>query len=290
MNHPAELKVHQYLSNIRHGDSTLSPEVIEQIVEDIRAALTRQFVDKLDNAFTLRMSNVGRAYCQLWFDKNAPHKAIPHSTNFVMNMMMGDIIEAVFKGLLTQAGVAYSDGSRVTLDLGEHKIHGTPDIVIDGKVDDVKSASPWSFENKFKSFQTLADNDSFGYLAQLAGYAKAMGIEAGGWWVVNKGTGQFKYVPAEGLNVDTCAEHIKAIATELEENVFRRCYEAEEETYYNKPTGNKVLNKECQWCSYRYACWEGLEERPSLVSRAENPPTISYVFIKKKENESKDNT
>ncbi len=65
MNHPAELKVHQYLSNIRRGDSTLSPEVIEQIVEDIRAALTRQFVDKLDNAFTLRMSNVGRAYCQL---------------------------------------------------------------------------------------------------------------------------------------------------------------------------------------------------------------------------------
>jgi hypothetical protein len=264
--------------------------VIEQIVEDIRAALTRQFVDKLDNTFTLRMSNVGRAYCQLWFDKNAPHKAIPHSTNFVMNMMMGDIIEAVFKGLLTQAGVAYSDGSRVTLDLGEYKIHGTPDIVIDGKVDDVKSASPWSFENKFKSFQTLADNDSFGYLAQLAGYAKAMGIEAGGWWVINKGTGQFKYVPADGLNVDACAENIKAIAAELEENVFRRCYEAEEETYYNKPTGNKVLNKECQWCSYRYACWEGLEERPSLVSRAENPPTISYVFIKKKENESKDNT
>jgi hypothetical protein len=117
-----------------------------------------------------------------------------------------------------------------------------------------------------------------------------MGIEAGGWWVVNKATGQFKYVPADGLNVDVHAENIKAVAAELEGNVFRRCYEAEEETYYNKPTGNKVLGKECQWCSYRYACWEGLEERPSLVSRAENPPTVSYVFIKKKENESKDNT
>lgn len=290
MNHPAELKVHQYLSNVRHGDSTLSSEIVEQIVEDIRAALTRQFVDKLDKGFTLRMSNVGRAYCQLWFDKNEPHKAIPHSTTFIMNMMIGDIIEAVFKGLLKQSGVAYEDGTKVTLDLNEYKIHGTPDIIMDGKVDDVKSASPWSYENKFKTYETLAASDSFGYLAQLAGYAKAMGIEAGGWWVVNKANGQFKYVPADGLNVDVYAENIKAIAAELEENVFRRCYEAETETYYNKPTGNKILGKECQWCSYRYACWNTLEEIPSLVSKAENPPTVSYVFIKKKGNESKDNT
>ena len=250
MNHPAELKVHQYLSNVRHGDSTLSSEIVEQIVEDIRAALTRQFVDKLDKGFTLRMSNVGRAYCQLWFDKNEPHKAIPHSTTFIMNMMIGDIIEAVFKGLLKQSGVAYEDGTKVTLDLNEYKIHGTPDIIMDGKVDDVKSASPWSYENKFKTYETLAASDSFGYLAQLAGYAKAMGIEAGGWWVVNKANGQFKYVPADGLNVDVYAENIKAIAAELEENVFRRCYEAETETYYNKPTGNKILGKECQWCSW----------------------------------------
>ena len=290
MNHPAELKVHQYLSNVRHGDSTLSSEIVEQIVEDIRAALTRQFVDKLDKGFTLRMSNVGRAYCQLWFDKNEPHKAIPHSTTFIMNMMIGDIIEAVFKGLLKQSGVAYEDGTKVTLDLNEYKIHGTPDIIMDGKVDDVKSASPWSYENKFKTYETLAASDSFGYLAQLAGYAKAMGIEAGGWWVVNKANGQFKYVPADGFNVDVYAENIKAIAAELEENVFRRCYEAETETYYNKPTGNKILGKECQWCSYRYACWDTLEEIPSLVSKAENPPTVSYVFIKKKGNESKDNT
>ena len=37
MHHPAELKIHQYLSKVRHGDSTLSPEVVEQVVEDVRA-------------------------------------------------------------------------------------------------------------------------------------------------------------------------------------------------------------------------------------------------------------
>jgi CRISPR/Cas system-associated exonuclease Cas4 (RecB family) len=198
-------------------------------------------------------------------------------------MMIGDIVEAVFKGLLTQAGISYSDGERVTLTVGEHEIPGTPDLIMDGKVDDVKSASPWSYENKFKSFQTLDESDSFGYVAQLAGYAKACGVKAGGWWVVNKATGEFKYVAAEGIDVDKELSEIQATADHVKKNEFERCYEAVEETYRKKPTGNLVLGRDCQWCSYRYACWPGLEERPSLVSRAENKPMVSYVSIKKTE-------
>ena len=285
MNHPAELKIHQYLSKVRHGDSTLSDEVVEQIVEDVRAALIRQFVDKRDNAFTYRMSNVGREYCQLWFDKNEPEAAVPHSTNFIINMMMGDIAEAVFKGLLTQAGVAYADGARVTLTAGEHTIHGTPDLITEGAVDDVKSASPWSYTNKFVDFETLNANDSFGYVGQLAGYAKAMNVEAGGSWVINKANGEFKYVPATGIDIEAEVEKIAAKGDELKKNEFRRCFDAEKETYRKKETGNLILGRECGWCSYRYKCWDGLEERASLVSRAANPPMVSYVKIVKKEDE-----
>jgi hypothetical protein len=283
MHHPAELKIHQYLSKVRHGTSTLSDAVVEQVVEDVRAALIRQFVDKRDNAFTYRMSNVGREYCQLWFDKNEPEAAVPHSTNFIINMMMGDIAEAVFKGLLTQAGVAYADGARVTLTAGDHTIHGTPDLITEGAVDDVKSASPWSYTNKFVDFETLNANDSFGYVGQLAGYAKAMDVEAGGWWVINKANGEFKYVPATGIDVDAEVKKIAVKGDELKKNTFRRCFEAEKETYRKKETGNLILGRECGWCSYRYKCWEGLEERASLVSKAANPPMISYVKIAKKE-------
>lgn len=285
MHHPAELKIHQYLSKVRHGDSTLSEEVVEQVVQDVRAALIRQFVDKRDNAFTYRMSNVGREYCQLWFDKNEPEAAVPHSTNFIINMMMGDIAEAVFKGLLTQAGVAYADGERVTLTAGEHTIHGTPDLITEGAVDDVKSASPWSYTNKFVDFETLNANDSFGYVGQLAGYAKAMNVKAGGWWVINKANGEFKYVPATGIDVEAEVKKIAAKGDELKTNTFRRCFDAEKETYRKKETGNLILGKECGWCSYRYKCWDGLEERASLVSKAANPPMVSYVKIVKKDNE-----
>jgi len=231
------------------------------------------------------MSNVGRDYCQLWFDKNSPQDAVPHSTNFIINMMMGDIAEAVFKGLLTQAGVAYANGDKVTLVAGDHTIHGTPDLVTEGAVDDVKSASPWSYANKFVDYKTLHDNDSFGYVGQLAGYAKAMDIKAGGWWVINKANGEFKYVAADTIDLDAEVQKIKEKADKLKNNEFERCYEAIPETYRKKETGNLVLGRECGWCSYRYKCWEGLEERPSLVSRAENPPMVAYVHIAKKDTE-----
>jgi len=279
MQHPAELKIHQYLSNIQSNDTVLSEEIIEQITNDVREALKKQF-SKRDNTFRLRMSNIGRDYCKLWFDKNEPESAIPRSTNFVINMMIGDIVEAVFKGLLVQSGVSFSNGEDVSMDLGEGVvINGTPDLILDGKVDDIKSASPWSYTNKFKDFATLAESDSFGYVAQLGGYAKAAGVKPGGWWVINKATGEFKYVSAGDIDVEEVAENTRALAARLAENKFERCYEPIEETYRKKPTGNLILGKECGWCDYRYKCWPGLQEIPSLVSQAEEKPMVSYVKI-----------
>jgi hypothetical protein len=283
MQHPAELKVHQYIEEVRTGKASVSEKTIDQITNDVRAALVRQFVDKRTKEFSLRMSNAGRPLCQLWFDKNEPEKATTMSSNFLMNMMIGDIVEAVFKGILTEAGVVYSNGEKVTLKAGNHEIQGTPDLTIDGAVDDVKSASDWSYKNKFVDYKTLAENDSFGYVAQLAGYAKAMNVKAGGWWVINKAKGEFKYVPATGIDVDAEVQEITRKADALAENKRERCFEPVAETYRGKPTGNLILGTECSWCSYRYACWDTLEERPSLVSRAEHPPMVSYVKIAKAE-------
>jgi hypothetical protein len=281
MKHPAELALHQYMENAANGKSTMSQETIKQVGLDVMAALGRQFGggNKRDE-FGLRMSNVGRPTCQLWFDKNEPEKALPLPTTFVMNMMLGDIVEAVFKGLLKEAGVEYEGDKKVTLDLDENtSVSGTYDIVIDGAVDDVKSASNWSYNNKFESFDTLSKGDSFGYVAQLAGYAKASGKRAGGWWVVNKANGEFKYVPATGLDVEKEVANIKNTAEAVEKNEFNRCFEAVDETFRGKPTGNKVLSTECGFCRYRFACWPGLEERPSVVSQAKQPKTVAYVSL-----------
>ena len=282
MNHPAELALHQYMENAVKGKSSMADDTIKQVASDVAFALKRQFGggNKRDK-FGLRMSNVGRPTCQLWYDKNKPEAAIPLPTTFVMNMMLGDIVEAVFKAILKEAGVKYEDTDKVSLDLGDDSVSGSYDLIIDGAVDDIKSASDWSYRNKFESYDSLASGDGFGYVAQLAGYAKALGKKAGGWWVVNKANGQFKYIPATGLDIDKEISHIKKTVETVKENKFEKRFQPVPEKFRGKETGNTVLNTGCKFCSYRFDCWPSLVERPAVKSQAKNPPIVAYVTLAK---------
>jgi hypothetical protein len=281
MHHPAELKLHQFMTDAANGKTTFDDEVAKEIGAEVTDAVLRQFGSgKSRDKFTLRMSNIGRPTCQLWFAKNMPEKALPKPTTFVMNMMIGDIVEAVFKGLLRGAGVDYKDTDKVSLsveDDNDTRISGSYDLVIDGAVDDVKSASPWSYVNKFDTFDTLAKGDSFGYVGQLAGYAKASGYKAGGWWVVNKGTGEFKYVPADNLDMDEELDKIKTTVETVNDNEFKRCFSPVPEFFRGKPTGNTVLNDGCRFCDYRHTCWPTMVEEPARMSKAKAPKTVAYI-------------
>ena len=284
MKHPSEIALHQYLDDATNGKSSMSAKTIAGIKKDIGEALKRQFGSRTKRReFQLRMSNVGRPTCQLWFEKNQPEKSHPLPTTFVMNMMLGDIVEAVFKGLLREAKVKFDDSDKVFLNIGNQKVSGTYDLVLNDAVDDIKSASDWSYRNKFDSFDTVSADDAFGYVGQLAGYAKAVGKKAGGWWVVNKANGSFKYVPADNIDVDKEVAKLEENVKKVESNKFERCYDSEEETFRGKPTGNRVLSKTCSFCRYKHACWETLQELPSLVSQAKDPKIVSYVSIRKEQ-------
>ena len=43
MKHPAELAVHQYMTSAVNGTSTMSEDTINQVANDIKDALHRQF-------------------------------------------------------------------------------------------------------------------------------------------------------------------------------------------------------------------------------------------------------
>jgi len=280
VNHPAEMMIHQYLENATSGKSAMSQENIEQVATDIKDALNRQFNTKREDKFRLRMSNIGRPSCQLWFEKNRPETALPKPTTFVMNMMIGDIVEAVFKAVLREANVKFEDTDNVTLELDENtKISGSYDLVMNDAVDDIKSASDWSYKYKFDSYESLHSGDSFGYVGQLAGYAKALGKKAGGWWVLNKANGLFKYVRAH-IDMDKELDKIKKNVKATESKELVRCFEPEPETFRGKPTGNMVLNRNCNFCSYRQACWETLKELPAQMSQAKEPKMVQYVSLK----------
>jgi len=280
VNHPAEMMIHQYLQDATSGVSAMSQENIEQVATDIKDALNRQFNTKREEKFRLRMSNIGRPSCQLWFEKNKPETALPKPTTFVMNMMIGDIVEAVFKAVLREANVKFEDTDTVKLEIDdEHTISGSYDLAINDAVDDIKSASDWSYKYKFDSFESLASGDSFGYVGQLTGYAKAAGKKAGGWWVLNKANGHFKYVRAN-IDMDYELDKIKANIKKAEADELVRCFEPEPETFRGKETGNIVLNKNCTFCSYRTTCWDNLIELPAQMSKAKEPKMVQYVSLK----------
>ena len=281
MNHPAELAINQYLEDATSGKSRMSEETIQQIGKDVMDSVRRQFGGgNSRDEFRLRMSNIGKPTCQLWFAKNKPEKALPKPTTFVMNMLLGDIVEAAFKGIITEAGVAYEDEDNfVQLELNEDTIHGSYDLIMDGALDDVKSASDWSYRNKFESYDTLSKGDSFGYIGQLAGYAKATGKKAGGWWVVNKANGNIKYVPADGLDLDTEIAKIQDTVDTVNKNEFERCFNPVPETFRGKPSGNTILNPNCKFCDFRFECFPELQELPSKVSQARVKPTVSYITV-----------
>ena len=282
MNHPAELKLHQFMSDAVIGKTTFSEKTAKKIGADVAEAVIRQFGSgKSREDFRLRMSNIGRPTCQLWFEKNKPETALPKPTTFVMNMMLGDIVEAVFKGLLTESGVDFDDTDKVTLKVGDSndtRVSGSYDLIMGGAVDDIKSASDWSYRNKFESYNTLKKSDPFGYIGQLAGYAQASDKRAGGWWVVNKANGDFKYVPA-AIDMRKELTKLKETVEKVNENKFERCFEAVPETYRGKPSGKMVLNDNCRFCDYRFECWPNMQELPSKVSQAREPKTVAYVEL-----------
>ena len=142
MNHPAELSVYTYLQKAMAGEVAMAEEVIDKVASDVKAAMLKQFASGPRDKFRLRMSNIGKPKCQLWFEKNDPEGKEPFPPHFLMNMILGDIVEAVFKGLLTAADVSFKDNDKVVLKLPNgQEIKGEYDMEMDGRIDDVKSAS-----------------------------------------------------------------------------------------------------------------------------------------------------
>ena len=284
MNHVAELPIKKLMRDATLGKSSMSEAIIDKVASDVKEGLDKQFNGGPRDKFKLRMSNIGRPICQLWFEKNRPEEKEPMPDQFMMNMMLGDIVEAVFKGILRTAGVEFKDNAYVSLDLGggRRPIKGEYDLLMANRVDDVKSASDYSYTKKFVNLETLQASDPFGYVAQLVGYATAAGKKVGGWWVVNKANGHHKYVSAKEVDVDEVLDKMRATYDYLEnDEPLERKYTDIPETYRKKESGNRTLCRECSFCSFKKACWPEYQELPSRTYQGKlTAPMVHYTKLK----------
>lgn len=278
-----EPQIHLALDNISNNQFdkvTIDDRWIDEAGEALKGVLRKQLSPR-DGNFSLRMSNFGKPLCQLQMQaKGAPATRKPY--NFIMVMLLGDCVEIITDLMLKIAKVNVTSRSdAVELQVDDTVIKGTDDISIDHRVFDIKSASPWSFSNKWsQGYEFLKDHDDFGYVSQLHGYASAKGQEPGGWIVVCKSTGAVKVVECDA-SVDErkeISERIKTNVKSITTNApFQRCFEPVEDKWRGRPTGRKRLGKTCEFCDFKAQCWPTAEFKAHPDSAAKNPPQYWYL-------------
>lgn len=269
------------LSNDEGDDLVVDDAWIEEAGEQFKDTLRRQF-RRQPEEFRLRMSNIGRPVCQLQMAKSGA-KAKRKPYNHIVRMIHGDIFECVMDVILKIAKANITGGkNKVQLDLAGQTIKGEDDIHIDDMVWDIKSASPWAYDNKWsRGYAGLKQEDSFGYVGQLVGYAKAQGKKPGGWIVGNKSTGEIMVVemsatPNEIDHILMEMEH--TVSTVANDKPLERQFEPQPDTFRGVPTGLRRLDpKTCGFCDFVQSCWPNAVYKAQPSSTAKSPPYYWYI-------------
>jgi len=282
-------KVRMFLEAASKDAVEVPDELIEEFGKACADSFRKQFTDQRNKEFGLRASNIGRPLCQLQMEKQGT-KGEGQPYNAKMRNLFGDLIEQLAIIVMKSAGVNIeSEQTRIKFRATDNtEINGALDVEIDGKVWDIKSASPWSFTHKFGEnggFNEVATNDVFGYTTQGYVYAEGRSKPFGGWIVINKSTGEWVVTEtplADDEYKDKALTVAKENAKAIEENKkFERCYEDEEEYFRKQKTGNRVLSNTCGFCPYKFPCWgESLQLLPQQQSQGKNPRWVWYTEVK----------
>ena len=233
---------------------------IEQVINDFGENMKQILRDNItEHEFDrrkLRMSNIGKKDRQLWYSYNGykGEELMPHTR---IKFLYGHLIEEMILALTKLSGHDVTDEQKQAEVNG---IKGSMDCKIDGVLTDVKSASPYGFK-KFKD-GSLIDNDPFGYVDQIKGYAHSEGVTDVGWLVMDKTNGHLTYLKYDmadesqwywsKLNFFSIEERIKNIKRVVKsETPPERCYEP----IADGKSGNMKLAVGCSYCAYKHECW-----------------------------------
>ena len=242
------------LADGKHID--LDPETIDQFGESMKEILYKWSHPEPRGKATLRMSNIGRKSRQLWFDMKSEDTAEKMPPSLFIKFLYGHLLEEIVLFLIKLSG------HKVTNEQKEVKVSGIKghmDCVIDGEVVDIKTASGYAFK-KFRD-GTLAENDMFGYMAQLAGYEAAEGTDKGGFLALNKESGELALYRPDNFD----KPNIKKKITDIKKAVKLAtppdlCYNP----VPDGKSGNMQLPRECVYCRHKFECHKDANEGKGL--------------------------
>lgn len=263
----------------------------DQVVTDYylsrsEATIKSRLQDELEEREpTLRMSNVGKP-CgrELWYSLNgSASEQLP--AHVLLKFLYGDILEDLLLSLCRAAGHTV-EGEQDRMEI--NGLVGHRDCVIDGVLVDVKSASTWSFKNKFKGQLQDEGADGFGYIRQLSSYLAASKDDPlvkdktnAGFLVIDKTTGEICLDMYDLSKEVASAEDFvdERIAMVNSKSVPSRPWE---DVPHGK-SGNRKTPDGCRFCDYKKKCWPGVRTfvdwsgKPTFMTKVVRQPKMNEV-------------
>ena len=250
--------IYDKLSVLGDGESLdVSEEVLDEFGNSMKEALRHWANPTPIDTETLRMSNIGKPLRQLWYDlKSEGEETQPLEPHLFIRFLYGHILEEVMLFLVKLAGHKVTDEQKEVKVSG---VHGHMDCKIDGEVIDIKTASSFAFR-KFKN-GTLAEDDPFGYLAQLSAYETAEKTKAGGFLVLNKESGEITLHRPSFIDKPHARNKIREVKKAIKlDNPPELCYNPVPEG----KAGNMKLPRGCTYCRHKNECHKDANDGKGL--------------------------
>lgn len=241
-------------------DHEIDEENLKELGQGMMDVVRQSIVDaSSDYTPMLRMSIIGKPNRLLWYELkgNTKPKKLPPE-KYIM-FLFGHIIEQLIIFLIREAGHTVG---HLQEELEIDGVVGHCDLTVDGVPVDIKSASKYSFANKFKNRGLLAPyGDPFGYIGQLSAYREKLlekypdevNADTVAWIAFNKETADMHVLTADSMELMNAESRIKEIRS-----VLSKDSPPDVKCYPDVPkgkSGNRVLNRMCSWCSFKDTCW-----------------------------------
>ena len=249
--------IYKEVSKISDGKTLkVTEKQLDEFAAGMKSAMKHWLTPREVKKPYLRMSNIGRPERQLWYDMKLDPKENIIDASTQIKFLYGHLLEEVVLFLVNLSGHKITDQQKEVKIKG---IKGHMDCKIDGEVVDIKSASNFAFR-KFKD-GTLPNKDSFGYLAQLAGYEEAEQSTGGGFLAINKESGELSLFKPQSLDKPNIKQKIDTLNKQLKKKTPpARCHAPVPNGSY----GNMQLPTECKWCPHKFVCHKDANEGKGL--------------------------
>jgi hypothetical protein len=271
------------IESVIYGQGGWNKSVAEAMGKSIADTANKRFSKPQEPRGYLSLSSIGTP-CKrkLWYKINKPGFGEPLDAKMLLKFFYGDMIEELILAMVDASGHDLK-GSQDRLNV--HGIRGHRDAVIDGMTVDVKSCSPFAFK-KFKDGE-LRDNDPFGYISQLSSYVYAAKDDP---LVTDKTRGAFLAI--DKVNGEICLDvydFTEELKTKEQEMLAAKDLVAGDipteripPVPASKSSPNTKLDKSCQFCEYKKACWPNLKMYQysygiEYLVHVEKPPKVPEV-------------